>query len=182
MHKILIILFNFNKKIVMERVIKRYFMHNQGDYDDPKQNEIDELKQEVGIVRHELNNEIKRLKEHSWRNLFKINGWIQIMADELINTNKNINRTNYVSYQRFEDLINQQQQSPCSIGSPAFNSSDDNKTKFRYDSNLIGETFSTNSRDEVYSISRYIANNRSRSTEDFFHNRLNYDFNNIYEE
>ena len=107
-------------------------MHNQGDYDDPKQNEIDELKQEVGIVRHDLNNEIKRFKEHSWRNLFKINGWIQIIADEFLIADKNKDRKNYVSYQRYEDLINQQQQqSPCSIGSPAFNLNDDNKIKFR---------------------------------------------------
>ena len=47
----------------MERVVKRYFMHNQSDLDDPKQNEFDDIKSELQTMRYEMMSDMKKSKE-----------------------------------------------------------------------------------------------------------------------
>ena len=57
----------------MGRVIKRYLMHNQGDSDDPKQNEFDDIKQDLQTLRYEIINDMKKTREDNSRNMNIIN-------------------------------------------------------------------------------------------------------------
>lgn len=68
----------------MERVVKRYLMHNQGDSEDPKQNDFDELKQDLQQIKYEIVNDMKKSREDSIRNAFIINNGIQFLAEELL--------------------------------------------------------------------------------------------------
>lgn len=103
----------------MERVIKRYLMHNQGDSEDPKQNEFDELKQDVQTIKFEILNDMKKSRDDNMRNMFILNGGIQFIAEELLNTLHDDNELNssrnslidsdreqQPSFVRFKELIN----------------------------------------------------------------------------
>ena len=89
----------------MERVVKRFLMHNQGDSDDPKQNEFDDLKQDLQLLRYEMLNDLKKSREDNIRNMFIINGGIQFLAEEILTNN--INKENLNSaITRYRELIN----------------------------------------------------------------------------
>lgn len=51
----------------MERVTKRFLLHNQREKEDIKESDFDELKQEVQMVRFEMTNEIVTFKENLLR-------------------------------------------------------------------------------------------------------------------
>jgi hypothetical protein len=87
----------------MERVVKRYLMHNQGDSDDSK-NEFDELKQDLTSIRYQMINDMKKSREDTIRNMFIINRGINFVADELINKNQNLIKVNEASLQRYKEL------------------------------------------------------------------------------
>ena len=42
----------------MERVAKRFLLHNKRERDEVKESDFDELKQDIQMVRHELNNDV----------------------------------------------------------------------------------------------------------------------------
>lgn len=78
----------------MERVIKRYLMHNQGEVDDLKQNEFDEIKQDMQLMRYEIKIDMKKSREDCIRNIFIVNNGIQFIAEELVEM---INSNNYTN-------------------------------------------------------------------------------------
>ena len=89
----------------MERVVKRFLMHNQGDSDDPKQNEFDDLKQDLQLLKYDMLNDLKKSREDNMRNMFIINGGIQFLAEEILNNN--INKDNLDSaFARYRELLN----------------------------------------------------------------------------
>lgn len=76
----------------MERVVKRYLMYNQGDVDDLKQSEFDEIKQEMQQMRLEIKNDMKKSRDDTIRNMFIINNGIQFIAEELMEQTSNFLR------------------------------------------------------------------------------------------
>ena len=92
----------------MERVVKRYFMHNQGDLDDPKQNEFDDLKSELQTMRYEMISDMKKSKEDNARNMYIVNGSIQFIAEEIMINYKN-DYDDHQSLLRYKELINAHQ-------------------------------------------------------------------------
>lgn len=89
----------------MERVVKRFLMHNQGDSDDPKQNEFDDLKQDLQLLRYEMLNDLKKSREDNIRNMFIINGGIQFLAEEILTNNINKENLNSAII-RYRELVN----------------------------------------------------------------------------
>jgi hypothetical protein len=80
-------------------------MHNQGDSDDPKQNEFDDLKQDLQLLKYDMLNDLKKSREDNMRNMFIINGGIQFLAEEILNNN--INKENIDSaFARYRELLN----------------------------------------------------------------------------
>lgn len=92
----------------MERVVKRYFLHNQGDLDDPKQNEFDDIKSELQTMRYEMISDMKKSKEDSARNMYIVNGSIQFIAEEIMINYKN-DYDDHQSLMRYKELINAHQ-------------------------------------------------------------------------
>jgi hypothetical protein len=92
----------------MERVVKRYLMHNQGDSDDSK-NEFDEIKQELQMMKYEMENEMKKSKEDNFHNMFIINGSIEFVAEEIMKFCNQTNKENEESNVRFKELLNSHQ-------------------------------------------------------------------------
>ena len=73
-------LFKLTINIVMERVIKRYLIHNQGDSDD--------VKQDLQTLRYEIINDMKKTRENNSRNMSIINDGLQFVSEEILNNNK----------------------------------------------------------------------------------------------
>lgn len=110
----------------MERVVKRYLMHNQGDSDDPKQSDLEEFKQDLQTMRYEMLNDMKKSKEVNLRNSFMINNSVQFVAEEIMNNYKTENKEILqLSVKRFKSLINLNQNLLANTESPTTNSQDE---------------------------------------------------------
>ena len=82
----------------MERVVKRFLMHS----DDPKQNEFDELKQNLQMMKYEVVNDLKKTREENIKNMFVIYTGLELVSEELIKTNSiNIYDNDRYAYQQF---------------------------------------------------------------------------------
>lgn len=105
----------------MERVIKRYLMHNQGEVDDLKLNDFDELKQELQMMKHEFINDIFKSKDDILKNVFFLTNSIKFIAEDILlnnlstknsNTNGSGDETNasntntQSSFEKYKNLMN----------------------------------------------------------------------------
>ena len=68
--------------------MKRYLMHNQGDSEDPKLNEIDEMKQEVQMIKYEILQDIKKFREENFKSVFFLNNNLQYVTEEFLHKYK----------------------------------------------------------------------------------------------
>jgi hypothetical protein len=69
----------------MERVVKRYLMHSQDETDDdPKLNELEDLKQELQIMKYDIVNDLKKSKEENIKNANMLNNSLQFVAEEVV--------------------------------------------------------------------------------------------------
>ena len=71
----------------MERVVKRFLMHNQNEV-DPKQNEFDGLKQDIQLIRYEMMNDVKKAKEENYRNMQIASSGLEFLAEEIVQSNE----------------------------------------------------------------------------------------------
>lgn len=68
-------------------------MYNQGDVDELKQNEFDDIKQELQLMRFEIRNDMKKSRDDTIRNMFIINNGIQFIAEELMEQSNSLRRS-----------------------------------------------------------------------------------------
>lgn len=197
----------------MERVIKRYLMHNQGDSDDPKQNEFDDIKQDLQTLRYEVINDMKKTREDNSRNMNIINGGLQFVSEEILNNNKD----NQQSYLKYRELLIMHQNLLNNAGMPSsllanfateFIESECNATNFSTSSEsglLVTNKNGTQSESdeprkstttpvrsgpveivEVEPIKELknmkSFNNSRQSAEEFYRNRLEYDFHAVFDD
>ncbi len=90
----------------MERVVKRFLMHNQTDADDPKQNEYDSFKQELSTIRYEMMNDMKKSREENLKNMNLISAGLDFVSEELAKGNQ-IGNSPRINYSRSKELINE---------------------------------------------------------------------------
>lgn len=88
-------------------------MHNQSDFDDPKQNENDEFKQDLQLIRYEITNNLKKTRDDNMRNMFIINTGLECVAEEIANANNN-NKSPNNQFLRYKELLSSYQ-SPSKI-------------------------------------------------------------------
>jgi hypothetical protein len=93
---------------VIERVVKRYLMHNQGDSEDPKLNEIDEMKQEVQKIKYDILVDIKKFREENVKRVFMLNNNLQYVTEEFLHKYKlkasNNNSSTPVAFNSYNNL------------------------------------------------------------------------------
>lgn len=90
----------------MDRVIKRYLMHNQGDIDDLKLNEFDELKQELNMMKNEFINDVYKSKDDILKNVFFLTNSIKFIAEDVLLNQKNCESQSSSSHARYKNLMN----------------------------------------------------------------------------
>lgn len=87
----------------MERVVKRFLMHNQNDIDDPRQNEYDGFKQDLQVIRYEMMNDVKKGREENLRNMFIINTGLEFVSEEIAKSNASPRNPLF----KYKELINE---------------------------------------------------------------------------
>lgn len=91
----------------MERVVKRYLMHNQGDFDDIKLNDFDELKQDLTLMKNEFINDIYKSKDDILKNVYLLSNSIKFIAEDiLLNTFAANANCKSDSHEKYRNLIN----------------------------------------------------------------------------
>lgn len=189
----------------MQRVVKRYLMHNQGDSDDPKQNDFEDIRQDLQQAKFEIVNDLKKTREESLRNAFTINNGIQYIAEELlmispekkIEDNSGSNQTEQnkakastsersTSLHKLKDFINSNKLFFKTIS--ALSSKDrvnhrQNRSNFgNSESNLqFGENARSISSDNSGDLGSKSTLVKTPTIEEFYQNRLAYDFQTLYE-
>jgi hypothetical protein len=91
----------------MERVVKRYLMHSQGDTDDdPKLNELEDLKQELQIMKYDIVNDLKKSKEENIKNANMLNNSLHFVAEEVVVGEDDFDdQTETCSYLKFQESL-----------------------------------------------------------------------------
>lgn len=83
-------------KTVMDRMVKRYIMYNQGDIDDLKQSECEEIKKEMQLMRFEIKNDMRKSRDDTVRNMLIVNNGITFIAEELLEQSAMMRRASSV--------------------------------------------------------------------------------------
>ncbi|CAF0718901.1 unnamed protein product [Brachionus calyciflorus] len=84
--------------IVMQRIVKRFLLHNQRESSDSNERNFEELKQDLQMIRYEMQNDLKKSKEESFHSITLLHAGLTILGDEIFkNTtfmSENLNRFN----------------------------------------------------------------------------------------
>jgi hypothetical protein len=67
----------------MQRIIKRFLLHRDSDNDDTNEMHFDELKQDLQMIRYEMNNDLKKSREENSRILNHVNTGLILLGEQL---------------------------------------------------------------------------------------------------
>ncbi len=65
----------------MQRIVKRFLLHKQREKDEVGEADFDELKQDLQMVRYEMNNDLKRYREENYRLFTHIHSGIVLLGN-----------------------------------------------------------------------------------------------------
>ena len=85
----------------MERVAKRFLLHNHRETEEVKESDFDELKQEVQMVRFEMGNDLLMIKENLARYAFMLHRGVSLLGDYFLKKEQNYNENIVNNFQRF---------------------------------------------------------------------------------
>ena len=68
----------------MQRIVKRFLLHKQRESDDVKENNFEELKQDLQMVRFEMLNDIKKSEEETLKYISLIHNGVAIIGEEML--------------------------------------------------------------------------------------------------
>jgi hypothetical protein len=73
----------------MQRIVKRFLLHNQRENDESKEVDLSELKQDLQMIRYEFNNDERRSKEELKSLLNHIDSGIKIIGQHVFRNSTN---------------------------------------------------------------------------------------------
>ena len=78
----------------MERVAKRFLLHNKREKEDVKESDFDELKQDIQMVRHELNNDMFSYSKNLINYVAMLHRGISVLGEHFFRYNSNSENSN----------------------------------------------------------------------------------------
>jgi hypothetical protein len=126
----------------MQRIVKRFLLHKQRESDDVKENNFEELKQDLQMVRFEMLNDIKKSEEETLKYISLIHNGVAIIGDEILKDVEDLAITS--RFKDFKKYENEMRDSIEAIDNDVSNfesllqssSLDDNVGVFFYDKNI----------------------------------------------
>jgi hypothetical protein len=85
----------------MERIAKRFLLHNHREKEEVKESDFDELKQEVQMVRFEMGNDLIVIKENLARYAYLLHTGMSLLGDYFLKKNQNFNEEIASSFENF---------------------------------------------------------------------------------
>ena len=86
----------------MERIAKRFLLHNHREKEEVKESDFDELKQEVQMVRFEMGNELLLIKDNLARYANMLHTGMSLLGEYfIIKKNQNFNEEIANNFQKF---------------------------------------------------------------------------------
>ena len=82
----------------MKRVIKRFLLYNAKDNNDLQEKNFEELKQDLQMMRYEINNDIKRMRTDAYKQSSLLHIGLGIMGEELLKNSNNRVKHRFRSY------------------------------------------------------------------------------------
>lgn len=82
----------------MQRIVKRFLLHNQRETNETNERNFDELKQDLQMIRYEMQNDLKKSKEESFHSITLLHAGLTILGEEIFR-----NTTNLDNLGRFND-------------------------------------------------------------------------------
>jgi hypothetical protein len=82
----------------MQRIIKRFLLHHR-ETDDSNSIDFEELKQDLKMIRYEMNNDMKKTKDDIFDFLKNINIGLNIIGDQIF-TNTEKEAKKFIDYKR----------------------------------------------------------------------------------
>lgn len=70
----------------MGRVVKRFLLHNNRENEDIRESDLDELKQDVQMIRFEMLSSLKNNKEDTLKYITLLHNGISILGDYIFDT------------------------------------------------------------------------------------------------
>ncbi len=96
-------------KKVMERVIKRFLLHNNRENEEIRESDFDELKQDVQMIRYEMLNNLKHNKEYALKYMSLIHNGVSVLGDYLLQSTGNSDiALNFKHFQLYEENFAEQ--------------------------------------------------------------------------
>ena len=93
----------------MERVIKRFLLHNNRENEDIRESDFDELKQDVQMVRFEMLNYLRQNKEDAARYTSILHNGLATLGDFVCSSMQNSEiEESFKDYQKFEKSLEQE--------------------------------------------------------------------------
>ena len=71
----------------MERVVKRFLLHNNRDTEDIRESDFDELKQDVQAVRFDLLNDLRQVKSDTMKFVQMVHAGMSVLGEYLFKDN-----------------------------------------------------------------------------------------------
>jgi hypothetical protein len=97
----------FRLQKVMQRVVKRFLLHNSREDDEAKESDFDEFKQDVQIARIEMLGDMKRTRENMLKYVSVIHSGISLLGDFVIGTEAGQELFNqFRMFQQYERTFN----------------------------------------------------------------------------
>ena len=67
----------------MQRIVKRFLLHRDRDSDDVNEMDFDELKQDLQMIRYEMNNDLKKSRDETTRILKHVNSGLLLLGEQV---------------------------------------------------------------------------------------------------
>lgn len=129
----------------MQRIVKRFLLHRDRDSDDVNEMDFDELKQDLQMIRYEMNNDLKKSRDETTRILKHVNSGLLLLGEQVFKdcrSNDLLDR--YHKYKSTELMLNEEtdQVEPSILPSTSSYSNENSNSKLSNDNDLKKVNFS----------------------------------------
>ena len=105
----------------MQRIVKRFLLHKQRENDDIGELDFDELKQDLQMVRYEMNKDLKKSIDETLILIHHISTGLIIIGDEIFSRKDNENSNKFKEYRstdfEFSDNLSELKNDLITVGS-----------------------------------------------------------------
>ena len=92
----------------MERVVKRFLLHNNRENEEIRESDFDELKQDMQMIRFEMLTNLNKTKEQTLKYMTMLHSGVSVLGDFMFTALGNTELTlNFKDFQLYENELNE---------------------------------------------------------------------------